>query len=131
MVAYENVEKFNEAIDQVPSPKERLLEQTFVLSKVVMRKYKLLRLGLLFLLFAILAVCGSSSNQYPAKPLKILNGGVTRGQQQYLMRRAGRIWAAVPRLPERANGPERARGAILVPTDQKAGGFESLRARHP
>lgn len=55
VVAYENVEKFNEAIDQVPSPKERLLEQTFVLSKVVMRKYKLLRLGLLFLLFAILA----------------------------------------------------------------------------
>lgn len=46
---------FRQAVDQAPSRQERLIDQTFTVSRIVQRKYVLLRRGLRFLLLAILA----------------------------------------------------------------------------
>jgi MFS family permease len=55
VAAYENIDAFRSAIETVPRPKERLIDQVFVLSGIVQRKYVLLRRGLRCLLLAILA----------------------------------------------------------------------------
>ena len=55
VAAYENIDAFRLAIEKAPRSRERLIDQTFVLSGIVQRKYMLLRRGLRFLLLAILA----------------------------------------------------------------------------
>jgi hypothetical protein len=55
VAAYENIDAFRSAIEKVPSSKERLIDQVFVLSGIVRSKYVLLRRGLRCLLLAILA----------------------------------------------------------------------------
>ena len=55
VAAYENIDAFRRAIEKVPSSRERLVDQVFVLSGTVQRKYVLLRRGLRGLLLAILA----------------------------------------------------------------------------
>jgi hypothetical protein len=55
VAAYENIDAFRLAIEKAPRSRERLIDQTFVLSGIVQRKYVLLRRGLRFLLLAILA----------------------------------------------------------------------------
>jgi hypothetical protein len=57
VIKYKDIDAFRQAIELAPSPKERLTDQTFVLSRIAWRKYVLLRLGLRLLLLAILA-CG-------------------------------------------------------------------------
>jgi MFS family permease len=57
VTTYKDIDAFRRAIEQAPNPKERLIDQTFVLSRIAWRKYVLLRLGLRLLLLAILA-CG-------------------------------------------------------------------------
>ena len=55
VVAYRDIQMFRQAVDQAPSRQERLIDQTFTVSRIVQRKYVLLRRGLRFLLLAILA----------------------------------------------------------------------------
>jgi MFS family permease len=56
VASYSNVDAFRQAIEEtLPNPRERLIDQTFVLSNLVQRKYVLLRRGLRCLLLAILA----------------------------------------------------------------------------
>jgi len=55
VAAYKNVDTFRRAIEKVPTSRERMIDQTFVLSSIVLRKYILLRRGLRCLLLAILA----------------------------------------------------------------------------
>ena len=55
VAAYENIEAFGQAIEKPPISRGRLINQTFVLSHIVQRKYVLLRRGLRFLLLAISA----------------------------------------------------------------------------
>ena len=55
IATYDDIDAFRRAIEKVPDERERLIDQTFVLSHVVQHKYILLRRGLRFLLFAILA----------------------------------------------------------------------------
>lgn len=50
-----DIEMFREAIAQAPSPQKRLIDQTFQVSRIVQRKYVLLRRGLRCLFLAILA----------------------------------------------------------------------------
>jgi hypothetical protein len=52
---YQNIEAFRRAIEQGHSHKDRLIDQTFLMSRVVQHKYILLRRGLRFLLLAISA----------------------------------------------------------------------------
>lgn len=55
VVAYKDIQMFRQAVEQAPSLRERLTDQTFVASRIVQRKYVLLRRGLRFLLLAISA----------------------------------------------------------------------------
>jgi|SRR5579871_2196149 len=55
VAAYENIDAFRNAIEKAPKPRERLMDQTFVVSRIVQRKYVLLRRGLRCLLLAIVA----------------------------------------------------------------------------
>jgi MFS family permease len=55
VASFASVDDFRRALENLPSSKERLIDQVFVLSKIVHRKYVLLRRGLRFLLLAILA----------------------------------------------------------------------------
>lgn len=55
VAAYKNIDSFRLAIEKAPAPRERLIDQTFVLSRIVQRKYMLIRRGLRLLLLAILA----------------------------------------------------------------------------
>src|SRR5262249_3158477 len=55
VVAYENIDTFRHAIEKAPKPKDRLIDQTFVVSRIVQRKYILLRRGLRCFLLAIVA----------------------------------------------------------------------------
>ena len=55
VAAYENIDTYRDAIEKAPKPKERLIDQTFVVSRIVQRKYVLLRRGLRCLLLAIVA----------------------------------------------------------------------------
>jgi MFS family permease len=55
VVAYKDIQMFRQAVEQAPSRQERLIDQTFTVSRIVQRKYVLLRRGLRFLLLAILA----------------------------------------------------------------------------
>jgi MFS family permease len=55
VAAYRSVEAFRNSIGEVPLPKERLINQAFVLARIVQRKYVLLRRGLCCLLLAISA----------------------------------------------------------------------------
>jgi MFS family permease len=50
---YKDIQTFRQAVEQAPSYRERLIDQTFVVSRIVQRKYVLLRRGLRFLLLAI------------------------------------------------------------------------------
>ena len=59
VTAYRDIDAFRQAVEQAPSPRERLIDQTFIVSQIAWRKYILLRLGLRWLLFAILA-CGTA-----------------------------------------------------------------------
>jgi MFS family permease len=54
VASYDNIDEFRSAIENVPRSKERLIDQVFVLSNIVQRKYVLLRRGLRCLLLAIL-----------------------------------------------------------------------------
>jgi Family of unknown function (DUF5706) len=56
VAAYKDVDAFRRSIEEkLPEPRERLIDQIFVLSGVVQRKYLLLRRGLRCLLLAVLA----------------------------------------------------------------------------
>lgn len=55
VAAFENIAQFRQAIEKVPSARERLIDQTFQVSRIAQRKYLLLRRGLRLLLLAILA----------------------------------------------------------------------------
>ena len=55
VAAYKDVDAFRKAIADTPSIQDRLVDQTFQISKIVQRKYKLLRRGLLLLLLAVVA----------------------------------------------------------------------------
>lgn len=52
---YRSIEDFRRAIEQRHSHLERLIDQTYVTSRVIHHKYRLLRRGLRFLLVAIVA----------------------------------------------------------------------------
>jgi MFS family permease len=54
VVSFGNLDEFRRALEDAPSPRERLINQVFVLSNIVHGKYVLLRRGLRFLLLAIL-----------------------------------------------------------------------------
>jgi pycsar effector protein len=53
--AYRDIGEFRQALDRLPSMRDRLVNQTFVLSGIVQRKYALLRRGLWCLLLTIVA----------------------------------------------------------------------------
>jgi hypothetical protein len=55
VAAFPNIDSFRQAIGQVPDARTRLIDQAFQVSRIVQRKYVLLRLGLRFLFVAILA----------------------------------------------------------------------------
>lgn len=55
LVVYRDITEFQHALSYPPSSRERLVNQTFVLSAIVRRKYTLLRQGLWCLLFSITA----------------------------------------------------------------------------
>lgn len=55
VAAYESIEQFRHAVDQVTSPIDRMVVQTFILSRAVRRKYILLHRGMWALLAAIVA----------------------------------------------------------------------------
>jgi hypothetical protein len=55
VTTYRDIDAFRHAIEQAPSLQERLIDQTFVVSRIAWRKYVLLRLGLRWFLLAILA----------------------------------------------------------------------------
>jgi len=55
VAAYQDVDAFRVAIGQAPEARERLINQTYVISKIVQWKYVLLRRGLLSILMAIVA----------------------------------------------------------------------------
>lgn len=55
VAAYEDISQFRRAIQSPPNAEERLADQVFQISRIVQRKYALLRRGLQFLLLAILA----------------------------------------------------------------------------
>jgi len=55
VAAYHDIDAFRDAIDQAPEARERLINQTYVVSKIVQWKYVLLRRGLLSILLAIVA----------------------------------------------------------------------------
>jgi MFS family permease len=55
VIEYETIDAFRHAIEKAPKPRERLIDQTFVVSRIVQRKYVLLRRGLRCLLLAIVA----------------------------------------------------------------------------
>jgi hypothetical protein len=55
VAAYADIGAFRRAVERVPDDRERLIDQTFLLSHLVQRKYILLRRGLRYLLLAILA----------------------------------------------------------------------------
>lgn len=55
VAAYQDIDAFRNAIVQVPDARERLINQTYVVSGIVQRKYLQLRRGLLSLLVAIVA----------------------------------------------------------------------------
>lgn len=52
---YPDIESFRQAVDTAPDPRERLINQAYVLSMIVRRKYVHLRRGMLCLLVAIVA----------------------------------------------------------------------------
>jgi hypothetical protein len=52
---YSDIDEFRRAVGQATNSQERLIDQIFLVSKIVQHKYVLLRRGLLFLLTAILA----------------------------------------------------------------------------
>jgi hypothetical protein len=55
VAAYEDIDAFRRAVEQPPNPETRLIDQTFQVSRIVQRKYLLLRRGLRFFLLAISA----------------------------------------------------------------------------
>lgn len=55
VAAYKDIETFRQAIADAPNTHDRLVDQTFQLSKLVRRKYQLLRHGLHLLLLGIVA----------------------------------------------------------------------------
>jgi len=55
VAAYKDVDAFRKAIADTPSVQDRLVDQTFQISKIVQRKYTLLQRGLLLLLLAVVA----------------------------------------------------------------------------
>ncbi len=55
VAAYQDIDAFRDAIDQAPEARERLINQTYVVSKIVQWKYVMLRRGLLSILMAIVA----------------------------------------------------------------------------
>jgi hypothetical protein len=55
VATYEDVDAFRDAIGQAPGATERLINQTYVISRIVQWKYVLLRRGLLSVLMAIVA----------------------------------------------------------------------------
>jgi MFS family permease len=56
---YADIDAFRQAIEPPPDPETRLLDQTFLVSGIVQRKYVLLRRGLRLLLASILACAGA------------------------------------------------------------------------
>jgi hypothetical protein len=56
VAAFKEIAAFQAAIEEAPDPRERLVNQTFWLSRIVHRKYILVRTGLWFLLASI-ATC--------------------------------------------------------------------------
>jgi len=60
VAAYKDVDAFRRSLEEKPpEPRDRLIDQTFVLSNVVRRKYVLLRRGLRCLLLAIITCVAS------------------------------------------------------------------------
>jgi hypothetical protein len=55
VAAYNDIDAFRQAVEQVPSLETRLLDQTLQVSRIVQKKYVLVRRGLWFLLVATLA----------------------------------------------------------------------------
>ena len=55
VAAYPDIESFREAVMNEPDPRERLMNQAYVVSRIVQHKYVLLRRGLLCLLVAVVA----------------------------------------------------------------------------
>jgi Pycsar effector protein len=55
VAAYQDVNAFRDAISRAPEARERLINQTYVVSKIVQWKYVLLRRGLLSISAAIIA----------------------------------------------------------------------------
>lgn len=55
VAAYETIDALRFAVEKVPRARDRLINQTFVLSGLVHRKYVLLRRGLRSMLLAIVA----------------------------------------------------------------------------
>jgi MFS family permease len=55
VAAHKDIDSFRRAIEEVSNSRERLMNQTFVLSRIVQHKYMLLRRGLQCLLLGILA----------------------------------------------------------------------------
>jgi MFS family permease len=56
VAAYASIEQFRQAVEQVITPLDRLVVQTFVLSRLVQRKYMLLHRGM-WALFAAIVAC--------------------------------------------------------------------------
>lgn len=59
VAAYKDIHTFRRAIEHAPNIQDRLVDQTFQVSRMVQRKYALLRRGLRLLLFSI-AACTSA-----------------------------------------------------------------------
>jgi MFS family permease len=65
VAAYESIDAFRDAIERAPKPRERLIDQTFVVSRIVQRKYVLLRRGLRCLLVAVVACVAAAIINLP------------------------------------------------------------------
>jgi Family of unknown function (DUF5706) len=59
VATFRDVAAFGQAVEQSPDPKARLIDQTFLVARIVQRKYVLLRQGLRLLLLATLACAGA------------------------------------------------------------------------
>ena len=65
VAAYDSLEAFRRAVEQAPDPEARLVDQTFLVARIVQTKYVLLRRGLRFLLLATLACAGAVGASIP------------------------------------------------------------------
>jgi hypothetical protein len=55
VAGYKDIDSFRLAIEQLSDPQKRLTDQTFLISRIVQKKYVLLRRGMRFFAFAIVA----------------------------------------------------------------------------